>query len=127
MDNMALNWDLPQEDELGTCQLTGGTSPYMPIMFMRNEKMYVRALYGLRAARRRRRRRPPVFGTALRCAALRWEERRSRPRSEPTVVESCCAAAVGHGLAMDPYQRTLVGRACGPTSVPSLTTVTLDS
>lgn len=38
MDNMALHWDLPQEDELGTMLLSGGVSPYMPIVFMRDER-----------------------------------------------------------------------------------------
>lgn len=37
MDNVALDFDLPQEDELATNVLTAGTSPYMPLAFMRQE------------------------------------------------------------------------------------------
>jgi hypothetical protein len=41
MDNMALHFDLPQEDELATCLLTGGMySPYMSLYFMREERDY---------------------------------------------------------------------------------------
>ena len=41
MDNMKLSFDLPQEDELGTCLLTGGMySPYMSLYLMRNEQEY---------------------------------------------------------------------------------------
>jgi hypothetical protein len=41
MDNMKLSFDLPQEDELGTCLLTGGMcSPYMSLYFMRDEQEY---------------------------------------------------------------------------------------
>lgn len=32
MDNMALGWDLPQEDELATNVLTSGLSPYMCVL-----------------------------------------------------------------------------------------------
>ena len=39
MDNMRLHFDLPQEDELATCLLTGGFySPYMSLYFPRDEK-----------------------------------------------------------------------------------------
>jgi hypothetical protein len=34
MDNMELGLDMPQEDEMGTTQLAGGVSTYMPIIFM---------------------------------------------------------------------------------------------
>ena len=38
---MKLSFDLPQEDELGTCLLTGGMySPYMSLYFMRKEQEY---------------------------------------------------------------------------------------
>jgi hypothetical protein len=37
MDNIRLDFDLPQEDELATCVLSGGTSPYMPLYFMTKE------------------------------------------------------------------------------------------
>lgn len=34
MDAMRLHWDLPQEDELGTCVLSAGASPYSMLYFM---------------------------------------------------------------------------------------------
>lgn len=37
MDNVALDFDLPQEDEIATNVLSAGTSPYMPIVFMPQE------------------------------------------------------------------------------------------
>jgi hypothetical protein len=37
MDNVVLDFDLPQEDELATNVLTAGTSPYMPLFFMSQE------------------------------------------------------------------------------------------
>ncbi|XRB00671.1 sulfotransferase [Pycnococcus provasolii] len=37
MDNMRLSWELPQEDELATNQLSGGVSPYAAISFLRRE------------------------------------------------------------------------------------------
>ena len=37
MDNVPLNFDLPQEDELATNLLSGGISPYMPLFFMKQE------------------------------------------------------------------------------------------
>jgi hypothetical protein len=41
MDNMRLYFDLPQEDELATCLLTGGrSSPYLSLYFMRDEQEY---------------------------------------------------------------------------------------
>jgi hypothetical protein len=41
MDSMTLHFDLPQEDELATCLLTGGMySPYMSLYFMREEREY---------------------------------------------------------------------------------------
>lgn len=41
MDNMKLHFDLPQEDELGTNLLSGCTvSPYISLMFMRDENEY---------------------------------------------------------------------------------------
>eukprot|EP00192_Tetraselmis_astigmatica_P012214 CAMPEP_0117662630 /NCGR_PEP_ID=MMETSP0804-20121206/8153_1 /TAXON_ID=1074897 /ORGANISM="Tetraselmis astigmatica, Strain CCMP880" /LENGTH=398 /DNA_ID=CAMNT_0005469537 /DNA_START=147 /DNA_END=1344 /DNA_ORIENTATION=- len=44
MDNMALSFRLPQEDEVGTNSLTGGISPYMPIVFMKRHRDF-RAMY----------------------------------------------------------------------------------
>lgn len=38
MDNVALSFDQPMEDELATNVLSAGTSPYMPIALMRNER-----------------------------------------------------------------------------------------
>ncbi|GMH79230.1 hypothetical protein TL16_g08076 [Triparma laevis f. inornata] len=35
MDNVKLGFDLPQEDELATCLLSGGISPYMTMYFMK--------------------------------------------------------------------------------------------
>ncbi|KAG1655424.1 hypothetical protein FOA52_009095 [Chlamydomonas sp. UWO 241] len=35
MDNMALHWDLPAEDEIATTVLSGGTSPYTSILLPR--------------------------------------------------------------------------------------------
>lgn len=40
MDNMELGLDMPQEDELGTTQLSGGVSTYMPLLFMTRAKDY---------------------------------------------------------------------------------------
>ena len=40
MDNMALAWDTPQEDELATNQMSSGTSPYAPLLFPRKEKEF---------------------------------------------------------------------------------------
>ncbi|KAL3930894.1 MAG: hypothetical protein SGBAC_011566 [Bacillariaceae sp.] len=37
MDNVVLDFDLPQEDELATNVLSAGTSPYMPLFFMSQE------------------------------------------------------------------------------------------
>ena len=42
MDNMALDFDLPQEDELATNVLSGGVSPYMPIVFMKQQRRFAR-------------------------------------------------------------------------------------
>lgn len=39
---MALSFDTPQEDELATNVLTSGTSPYMPLAFMRQEPQFRR-------------------------------------------------------------------------------------
>lgn len=38
MDNVKLHFDLPQEDELATNVLSAGTSAYMPIFFMKQER-----------------------------------------------------------------------------------------
>eukprot|EP00934_Nitzschia_sp_Nitz4_P008091 Nitzschia sp. Nitz4//scaffold118_size93875//84641//86167//NITZ4_004802-RA/size93875-processed-gene-0.46-mRNA-1//1//CDS//3329533766//8081//frame0 len=38
MDNVALHFDLPQEDELATNVLSAGTSPYMPLFFMQQQE-----------------------------------------------------------------------------------------
>lgn len=40
MDNMELGLDMPQEDEMGTTQLSGGVSTYMPIVFMTRARDY---------------------------------------------------------------------------------------
>jgi hypothetical protein len=40
MDNVLLDFDLPQEDELATNVLSNGTSPYMPLFFMSQEPEY---------------------------------------------------------------------------------------
>ena len=40
MDNVKLHFDLPQEDELATCVLSGGVSPYMPLYFMTQERQF---------------------------------------------------------------------------------------
>jgi len=37
MDNVKLDFDLPQEDELATNVISAGTSPYMPLFFMKQE------------------------------------------------------------------------------------------
>ena len=47
MDNMALAWNTPQEDELAVNQMTSGTSPYAPLLFPRKEKTF-RPFYRLR-------------------------------------------------------------------------------
>lgn len=45
MDNMALSWDLPAEDEIATTVLTGGTSPYSAIVLPREFKQKLRKLF----------------------------------------------------------------------------------
>lgn len=40
MDNVVLDFDLPQEDELATNVLSAGTSPYMPLFFMCQEEEF---------------------------------------------------------------------------------------
>jgi hypothetical protein len=47
MDNMALSHDTPQEDEVATNQLSGGASPYMPLMFPKREALF-RRWYSMR-------------------------------------------------------------------------------
>ena len=47
MDNVKLHFDLPQEDEIATNVLCGGTSPYMPLFFMRQEPSF-RPYFGFR-------------------------------------------------------------------------------
>jgi len=37
MDNVKLHFDLPQEDELATTNISAGVSPYMPLFFMQQE------------------------------------------------------------------------------------------
>lgn len=37
MDNVKLDFDLPQEDELATNNMSAGVSPYMPLFFMQQE------------------------------------------------------------------------------------------
>ena len=49
MDNMALAWNTPQEDEVAVNQLSSGASPYMPLMFMRRESLF-RRYYTMRDA-----------------------------------------------------------------------------
>jgi len=45
MDNVPLDFDLPQEDELATNLLSAGTSPYMPLYFMKQEATDFRPFY----------------------------------------------------------------------------------
>lgn len=45
MDNVKLDFDLPQEDELATNVLSAGTSPYMPLWFPHQESEF-RPFYG---------------------------------------------------------------------------------
>ena len=40
MDSIPLHFDLPQEDECGTNVLSGGLSYYMPLWFMKQEKLF---------------------------------------------------------------------------------------
>jgi hypothetical protein len=40
MDNVALHFDLPQEDELATNVLSAGTSPYLALFFMQQEPTF---------------------------------------------------------------------------------------
>ena len=40
MDDMALGWDTPQEDELAVNMMSGGVSPYMPLLLPRKEKSF---------------------------------------------------------------------------------------
>lgn len=40
MDNVKLDFDLPQEDELATNVLSAGVSPYMPLFFMQQESEF---------------------------------------------------------------------------------------
>jgi hypothetical protein len=44
MDNVKLHFDLPQEDELATTNLSAGVSPYMPLFFM-NQELKFRPYY----------------------------------------------------------------------------------
>ena len=52
MDNMALAWNTPQEDEVAVNQLSSGASPYMPLMFMRREPVF-RKYYSMKDATER--------------------------------------------------------------------------
>lgn len=47
MDAMALSFQTPAEDELAVCSSTGGASPYMPLVFMRDQDLF-RRLYTLK-------------------------------------------------------------------------------
>lgn len=47
MDNMALRYDTPQEDEVAVNQLSSCASPYAPLLFMREEESF-RKFYELR-------------------------------------------------------------------------------
>lgn len=49
MDAMAISFDAPCEDELGTNVLSAGCSPYMPISFMRSYRAF-RKLYTFEGA-----------------------------------------------------------------------------
>ena len=49
MDNMALAWNTPQEDEIAVNQLSAGASPYMPLCFPRREASF-RKFYDFRDA-----------------------------------------------------------------------------
>jgi hypothetical protein len=49
MDDMALAWDTPQEDEVAVNQLSAGASPYMPLCFPRRERDF-RRFYDFRDA-----------------------------------------------------------------------------
>ncbi|KAL6778559.1 hypothetical protein ACKKBF_B15270 [Auxenochlorella protothecoides x Auxenochlorella symbiontica] len=40
MDAMALSFQTPAEDEIAVCALTGGTSPYMPLVMMRDQALF---------------------------------------------------------------------------------------
>jgi hypothetical protein len=40
MDGMALGWDLPAEDEIATCCLSAGRSPYMALVFPRASRIW---------------------------------------------------------------------------------------
>ena len=40
MDSIPLHFDLPQEDECGTNILSGGLSYYMPLWFMKQERLF---------------------------------------------------------------------------------------
>lgn len=40
MDAVALDWDLPAEDEIATCCLSGGESPYMALVFPRSRRWW---------------------------------------------------------------------------------------
>ena len=49
MDNMALSFDAPQEDELAISVLSSGISPYMPLSFMTDEPSF-RPYFSFRSA-----------------------------------------------------------------------------
>ena len=38
MDGMALSWGLPAEDEIATTVLSGGVSPYLSLVFLREAR-----------------------------------------------------------------------------------------
>ena len=45
MDNMALAWNTPQEDEIAVNQLSAGASPYMPLCFPRREASFLETTF----------------------------------------------------------------------------------
>ena len=45
MDNMALSWELPAEDEIATPALTGGISPYSAIVLPREYEAQLRQFF----------------------------------------------------------------------------------
>lgn len=76
MDEMLLDLNTPQEDELGVNVLSAGTSPYMPLIFMTDEKSFRPYFSFKNAPNSARRRWTRAFLHLLRKLSLRCSGRR---------------------------------------------------
>lgn len=105
MDAMALSFDTPAEDELAVCALSAGASPYMPLVFMRDQEVF-RDLYALRGllevgesvSNAKRRRRSDEGGSSAvepLCLEQRWLHAFSWFLKKLTVRAARRCAAIG--------------------------------